>query len=100
MEAIGLHLAIGGPERAHEGYHASIGVIERQRIVDALLPPAERGEPAERGIPGAAGHLVALREDTALGSAGGARGVENAGWRLGSRRLPSRRTRRLRQYAG
>src|SRR5262249_48485033 len=97
MEAIGLHLAIGGPERTHQGHHAGIGMIEGEWIVDALLAAAERRHAAERCIPGTAGHLVALREYATLGSARGARRVENGSRRFGSRRLPGRGPRWWRQ---
>ena len=54
MEAIGLDLAVAGQDGAHQGHDAGVGVIERQRIVDALLASAQRRQAAERGVPGAA----------------------------------------------
>jgi hypothetical protein len=53
MEAIRLDLAIAGHDGAHQRHDTGIRVIERQRVVDAILGLAQAGDPAERGVPGA-----------------------------------------------
>ena len=82
MEAVGLDLAVAGQDGAEQRHDAGVDVIERQRIVDAVLPLAQRCHAAERGIPGSGRHLVAMREDAALRPPGRARRVEDAGRRL------------------
>ena len=86
MEAVGLHLGVAGEDGAHQRHDAGVDVIERQWIVDALLADTDVGRAAERRIPGAGGDLVAVREDAALGPAGRARRVEDAGGRIRARR--------------
>jgi hypothetical protein len=72
MKAIGLDLAIARYDGAHQRHHAGVGVIERQRIVDAFLALAHRRQPADGGIPEPYRDLVAMREDAALGPPRGA----------------------------
>ena len=97
MEAIGLDLAIAGHDGAHQRHDAGVGVVERQRIVDALLALAQRCEAPERGIPRPHRDHVAVREDAALRPSRGAGGVEDAGGGLRARRPCRGRRRRCRQ---
>jgi hypothetical protein len=83
-EAIRLDLAVAGRDGAHQGDHAGVGVIERQRIVDAIRRLAHAGHAAQCGVPGAARRLVAVAQHAALGPAGRAGCVQDAGGRFGN----------------
>ena len=50
MEAVGLDLAIARPDGTHQGHDRGVGVIEGQRVIDALLPRPEGCPPAERRV--------------------------------------------------
>src|SRR5262245_40488840 len=102
MEAVGLDLAVARPDCAHERHDPGVGVIKRQGIVYALFPGTEGRQTAERGVPGARCHLVAVRQNAALRSPRGAGSIENAGggFRLGwarARRACCRRQRPCRE---
>ena len=92
-EAVGLHLAVAAQHHAVEGQDRRVDVEQRQRVVEAVGAVAEAGQATRAGIPAAGFQLVAVRQHAALGPAGGARGVEHAGGRVGCGRGAQRRRR-------
>ena len=82
VKAVGLDLATARQQHAEKGNDAGIHMIKRQGVVDPFGPWLQRHQAAEICVPGAGHQLVLMRQDAALGPAGGAGGVEQAGLRL------------------
>ena len=97
MEAVGLDLATARQDGAEQREHARVGVIERQRVVDAVLPGMQEGHAAQRRIARTDGQFIAVRQDAALGPPRRPRRVEHAGRRPGLGRAVLRRPARLGQ---
>ena len=78
LETVCLHLAVAHEHGAAERKDRCVDVAERQGVVDAVAALTQAARAAARGVPGARGELVAVREQATLGPPGGSRRVQNA----------------------
>ena len=84
LKAVGLDLAAAAQQHAVERQDGGVDVEQRQRVEQALAAFLDRHMAGVGRIPLASGQLIGMRQHTALGLAGGARGVEDARGRVGA----------------
>ena len=100
VKTVGKNQAATTEQHGRRGNRQAVGVVQRQRVVQTLLAFAHREPATERQIAGAERVEIFVGEDAALGTPGGARGVDQRGFGRGIGHPGLRRCRWRREPIG